>query len=175
MKFHIYMCKLTFKGLCTKCNKNLFYFSKFALNFLNSTQPWSQPRHNQRWTVYLLIDFGVFAGTFLLILSWLCYFNVHYVHVWLWIENHGHLFFEPSVLIHPWPKLMLNFFSVQSSGKSFKTNACWRLNASTTGFNDRMKSVVCERVLPIVAINDLHEYYIEHIRLETSWNSLIKS
>lgn len=57
---------------------------------------------------------------------------------------------------------------MQSLGKSFKTNACWRLNASTTGFNDRMKSVVCERVSPIVVINDLHEYYIEHIRLETS-------
>lgn len=57
---------------------------------------------------------------------------------------------------------------MQSLGKSFKTNACWRLSASTTGFNDRMKSVVCERVSPIVAINDLHEYYIEHTRLETS-------
>lgn len=57
---------------------------------------------------------------------------------------------------------------MQSLGKSFKTNACWRLNASTTGFNDRMKSVVCERVSPIVLIYDLHEYYIEHIRLKTS-------
>lgn len=92
VKFYLYtLCKLTFMDFVLKVTLLFFdiyvTFPKFCTALILT-------KHNQRWTVHLLIDLRVcvLVDTFLLIFSWFCYLMVTFYDFQLkiivsWNEN----------------------------------------------------------------------------------------
>lgn len=112
------LCKLTFKDFVPKVTLLFFdiyvIYPKFCTALILT-------KHNQRWTVHLLIDFKVcvLVDTFFLIFSWFCYLMVTFYDFQLktivsWIENRQCL----NIPNAWW------FFFYEKSREKLKNNAC---------------------------------------------------